>query len=124
MDSLRGVSSGSNIIIAGDFNDDADSPVLKLLEQHGVANLTRHATGQNGARGTYRYQGEWGSLDHVFGSPAIQRRLQSAFIHSPRFILEKDKQHGGWQPLRTYNGMKYRPGYSDHLPLVVKLKQE
>lgn len=122
LDSLSDVSSELNIIIAGDFNDDADSPVLKLLEQHGVANMTRHAIGQNGALGTYRYQGEWGSLDHIFGSPAIQRRLQSAYIHSPRFLLEKDKQHGGWQPLRTYNGLKYQPGYSDHLPLVMRLE--
>jgi hypothetical protein len=48
--------------------------------------------------------------------------VDSVFIHAPLFLLEKDSQYGGWRPRRTYNGMRYQPGYSDHLPLVVRLR--
>lgn len=123
LDSLRAQSPQARVLIAGDFNDDADSPVLQQLENHGVKNLTREACGENGARGTYRYQGEWGSIDHVFGSTTVVSLVDSAFIHAPRFLLEKEPLYGGFRPRRTYNGVRYQPGYSDHLPLVVRLQQ-
>lgn len=121
LDSLYALSPQSHVLIAGDFNDGAESPVLRQMEQHGVTNLTRNAIGENGVRGTYRYQGEWGSIDHVFGSSTIVTMVDSVFIHAPRFLLEKESRYGGFRPRRTYNGMKYQPGYSDHLPLVVQL---
>ena len=122
LDSLRSVSPQAHVLIAGDFNDSADSPVLQQIEKHGIRNLTRDARGQNGARGTYRYEGEWGSLDHVFGSSTIVSHVDSVYIHAPRFILEKEPRYGGFRPRRTYNGLRYQPGYSDHLPLVVRLE--
>ncbi len=121
IDSLKNHFSDPHIIIAGDFNDSADSPVLQQLETHDVKNMTREARGENGVDGTYRYQGEWGSIDHVFGSPTVVSLVDSVFIHAPRFLLEKEPQYGGFRPRRTYNGMRYQPGYSDHLPLVVRL---
>lgn len=124
MDSLRSLSPGAKIIVAGDFNDSADSPAMQQLESHDMKNLTRHAAGDNGARGTYRYQGEWGSLDHVLGSPTIVNIVDSVFIHAPRFLLEEEPRYGGLRPRRTYNGIRYQPGYSDHLPLVVRLRLE
>ena len=38
------------------------------------------------------------------------------------FLLEEEKRYGGYRPRRTYNGYRYQPGYSDHLPLVARLK--
>ena len=35
------------------------------------------------------------------------------------FLLTKDEKYGGMQPFRTYVGMKYQEGYSDHLPVYV-----
>ena len=49
--------------------------------------------------------------------------MESSRIHSPLFLLEDEKLYGGYRPRRTYNGMRYQPGYSDHLPLVVKILQ-
>ena len=37
------------------------------------------------------------------------------------FLLEEDEKYGGYKPSRTYNGMKYMGGYSDHLPIAVDL---
>ena len=122
IDSIQAMTSEPKILIAGDFNDGADSPVLRQICQHGIRNLTKDAKGQNGVRGTYRYQGEWESIDHVLGSSSIYNKVDTAYIHSPKFLLESEKLYGGFRPRRTYNGMRYQPGYSDHLPLVVRLK--
>jgi endonuclease/exonuclease/phosphatase family metal-dependent hydrolase len=122
VDSIRAVSPNAKLIIAGDFNDGPDSPVLRQICQHGIRNLTKEAKGQNGVRGTYRYQGEWESIDHILGSPYIYNNVDTANIHSPKFLLEDEKLYGGYRPRRTYNGMRYQPGYSDHLPLVIKIR--
>ena len=122
LDSIQGLSPDAQILIAGDFNDDADSPALRQIYQHGIRNLTGEVKGQNGVRGTYRYQGEWESIDHILGSSYIEHKVESAQIHAPKFLLEEEKLYGGYRPRRTYNGMRYQPGYSDHLPLVVRIK--
>lgn len=123
LDSIQRLSSDAQILIAGDFNDGPDSPVLQQICQHSIRNLTKEAKGQNGVRGTYRYKGEWESIDHILASPNIYNKVESARIHAPKFLLEDEKLYGGFRPRRTYNGMRYQPGYSDHLPLVVRLKK-
>ena len=120
VDSIQSLNSEALILIAGDFNDGADSPALRQICQKGIQNLTKEAKGQNGVRGTYRYQGEWESIDHILSSREIYNKVDTAFIHSPKFLLENEKLYGGYRPRRTYNGMRYQPGYSDHLPLVVR----
>ena len=37
------------------------------------------------------------------------------------FLLEEDEKYGGDKPFRTYYGMKYNGGYSDHLPIVLDI---
>lgn len=122
IDSVLAESADACILVAGDFNDPADGPALRRIAQHRLRNLTRDARGQHGVPGTYRYQGEWESIDHVFGSRTIYTKVDSVYIHSPLFLLEEEPRYGGFRPRRTYNGMRYQPGYSDHLPLVVRLK--
>ena len=76
-------------------------------------------------KGTYRYKGEWNSLDHIIVSPSIYNKVDTVFIHSPKFLLEEDKFYGGFMPRRTYKGMKFqKKGFSDHLPLVARFKFE
>ena len=123
LDSLQAVSHEANVLIAGDFNDEADSPSLRQIYQHGVLNLSVDACGEHGVRGTYRYQGEWGSIDHILGSPRVYSQVDTVFIHAPQFLLEKDKTYGGYHPHRTYHGMRYQSGYSDHLPLVARFRR-
>ena len=122
LDSIQKQSVDARILIAGDFNDGPESPVLQQISQHGIRNLTKEAHGANGVRGTYRYQGEWESIDHILGSSYIYNKVECARIHAPKFLLEDEKLYGGYRPRRTYNGMRYQPGYSDHLPLVVQIK--
>ena len=123
IDSIQGLTPDAQILIAGDFNDDADSPALQQICRHGLYNLTKDAHGDNGVKGTYRYRGEWESIDHILSSRVLYNKVDTAFIHSPAFLLEDEKLYGGYRPRRTYNGMRYQSGYSDHLPLVVKILQ-
>ena len=122
IDSIRAVSPDAHLVIAGDFNDGPDSDVLQEIYRHGLHNLTEDARGENDVEGTYRYQGEWERIDHILASPYIYNKVDTTYIHSPKFLLEEEKLYGGFRPRRTYNGMRYQPGYSDHLPLVVRLR--
>ena len=110
----------AHVIIAGDFNDYADSPSLQLYAGR-LSNVSAKAKGRDGrARGTYRYQGEWHSIDHVLVSRRLLPKVDSVYINDAPFLLEQEPQYGGWRPLRTYQGYRYQQGYSDHLPLVVR----
>ena len=122
VDSIRALSPEAKVMIAGDFNDAADSPSLLQYYQHGLMNITKDAVGENGVKGTYRYQGEWESIDHILGSAYIYNKVDTAYVHAPLFLLEEDAGYGGYRPRRTYIGPRYQSGYSDHLPLVVKLR--
>ena len=122
IDSIRQESPMAKFIIAGDFNDHADSPVLVNLMEHALVNVTDTAMGTHGAKGTYRYQGFWQSIDHVFVCPLLLDHVEHVYINDAPFLLEEDKKYGGVKPLRTYNGMRYHKGFSDHLPLVVRFR--
>ena len=122
IDSIQTVTSEPKILIAGDFNDGDVSLVIKQIEQHDILNLTKEASAPKGVHGTYRYKGQWESIDHILGSPSISNKVGAAFIHAPEFLLEEEKRYGGYRPRRTYNGPRYQPGYSDHLPLVVRFR--
>jgi endonuclease/exonuclease/phosphatase family metal-dependent hydrolase len=118
IDSVYAVNSEAQIIIAGDFNDGPESQTLKTIEEHRILNLTANASAPKDIGGTYRYQGEWERIDHILASPTM--KIDTAFIHAPAFLLEEDTTYGGMKPRRTYQGMRYQQGYSDHLPLVVR----
>ena len=110
----------AKVIVAGDFNDYADSPSLLYLEEHGLHNVTKDVVGSHGAKGTYRYKGRWQSIDHVLVSTVLCDSVAQTFVHDAPFLLEEDKKYGGFKPFRTYNGYRYQRGFSDHLPLVVR----
>ena len=122
VDSIQAVTSEPKILIAGDFNDGDESLIIKQIEQHDILNLTKEASAPKDVQGTYRYKGQWESIDHILGSPYISNKVCAAFIHAPQFLLEEEKRYGGYRPRRTYNGPRYQPGYSDHLPLVVRFR--
>ena len=122
IDSIRNNDNDANIIIAGDFNDTADSQPMTYLENHGLVNVSKQAIGENGARGSYKYKGRWESIDHILVSESLRPNVISYRICDTPCLIYKDKQYGGWKPRRSFNGYRYNPeGFSDHLPVVVKL---
>lgn len=118
VDSVFALNAHAKILIAGDFNDYHDSPALKQLEDHHLINISKGAGGRNGAKGTYRYHGEWRSLDQMLCSQALAILNKGCEVGDLPFLLEDDEKYGGKKPFRTYLGPRYLGGYSDHLPLV------
>ena len=119
---LAEIGPHAQVIITGDFNDYADSPALTMLYDCGLQNVTSQARGTHGARGTYRYRGEWHSLDHTLVSSKLYNKVDSVYINDAPFLLEDEPKYGGKRPMRTFQGYRYQRGYSDHLPLVVRFK--
>jgi len=124
IDSVRALSPDAHIVVAGDLNDYAEAESLRLLQQHGVIDISATAEGQHGARGTYRYRGMWGSLDHILTTPDMAQRLAECFVFDEPFLLKEDEKYGGVQPRRNYLGPRYVDGFSDHLPLVARFRLE
>ena len=124
VDSIYNVSSDAKIIVAGDFNDYTQSESIRIICESGMADVSEKAIGRNGAKGTYRYQGEWGSLDHILVSRFLAPMVDDCYINDARFLIENDEKYGGVKPRRNYLGPRYLNGFSDHLPLVARLRFE
>ena len=125
VDSVMRVRQHPSVIIMGDFNDEPTDKSMKILCADGrLQNLMTDKQ-----EGTYRYRGEWGILDQFLVSEnlldkkgSIRTSGKKAQILRHEFLLEEDEKHGGDKPYRTYNGMKYQGGFSDHLPIALDLQ--
>jgi len=121
-----------NIVIMGDFNDfPSSSSIIDVLKANPLSesisgdrlyNLMykMHIEGT----GTNKHLGEWGALDQIIvsgklldSSGSLFTTQKDAHIFEVGFLLENDPTYLGKQPFRTYTGMKYHDGYSDHLPV-------
>ena len=119
-DSVMAERQNPRLIIMGDFNDYPDGKSLQeglrvsaLAEQPESRALYNLMDNQQG--GTYRYKGEWGVLDQmVVNGGLLQPDARTR-------LLEEDNVYGGDTPFRTYKGMRYHGGYSDHLPVLLEL---
>ena len=125
VDSLMSVRKHPHVVVMGDFNDYPTNKSMKRLCSDGrLRNLMKGKK-----YGTYRYRGEWGILDQFLVSGSLLTRRGSirtsakdAQILRHDFLLEEDEKYGGYKPFRTYNGMKYLGGFSDHLPITLDLR--
>lgn len=125
------------IIIAGDFNDQPrDESLMKYLKAENIQgemegnrlyNLSYHWT-ESGS-GTHKYLSQWFVFDQIIVSGALlnskngfyTEEQNAKIVHLP-FLVEPDARYGGMQPQSTYNGFTYQGGFSDHLPIILKLK--
>ena len=141
-DSLQAVRGRCNIIIMGDFN--AYYPERCIAETLGAVPAQEvHAAGgaflrenlyllthglksDGGIGGTYKYKGEWQTLDQIIVSGTLLCPAPGHLSTSPAacrlcafpFLLKNDKS-GNPAPYRTYLGTFYQGGYSDHLPVAL-----
>lgn len=126
-------------VVMGDMNDHSDNKSLvetlrargELAEvQPGDLYNYMHTLGKNWQLGSHKYQGHWGTLDHMIVTEALlnesrpnalKAAADGAHIFAARFLLEEDTRHLGLQPYRTYAGPRFIGGFSDHLPIYVDL---
>lgn len=134
-DSVLKARSHPQLIIMGDFNDyPGNASIKKILEAEAPPAMPKlsplklyHLLARKAkARdfGTYKYRGEWGLLDHLIVSGTLLDKTGNFFtseekanIFRPPFLLIDDEKYGDKEPFRTYKGMKYQGGFSDHLPI-------
>jgi len=139
VDSVFEIHANAAIVIMGDFNDyPNDNSIVKTLkssplpdnfneiEPQKLYNLAYkiHAEGKIGS---YRHESQWGMLDQIIVSGVLldnslkTKVLSNTFqVFAPNWLLEEDKIVG-LRPFRTYIGMRYNGGFSDHLPIFVKV---
>lgn len=135
VDSVCGVRRNAYILITGDFNDCPSNRSLR--EALGAVRppeagadcgkLYNLMDGKEG--GTYRYKGHWDIFDQMIvggrllqESSSVRTGYGKARILMFPFLLEEDERYGGMSPFRTYKGMRYHGGFSDHLPLLLELE--
>ena len=136
-DSILSSNPQANIIITGDLNTGPDDdPVKSTLgaaifpdtTQASLINLTT-AVYPSKFQGTIKFQGVWECIDQWIVSKQLLNRqkgntktsAENVYIGNFDFILESDKNNVGKMPFRTFVGMTYNEGYSDHLPIYIDL---
>ena len=124
INSLKYIRRNPYILVMGDFNDYPHNRSLSVLKKSNLYNLMETKDG-----GSYKYRRNWGMLDQflVSGnllseSGTIRTSEDKATILRYPFLIKEDDKYGGDKPHRTYYGMKYQGGFSDHLPVCLDLE--
>jgi hypothetical protein len=124
--------SFANVIIMGDLNDEPESEsVYKFLSAGKPTDSTlliNLMAGRLPWEGTHKHQGHWGFLDQIIlsraswdGKNKVQISSTEPKIYGPDWLMEKDELHLGEKPYRTFLGMRYIGGFSDHLAVYLDL---
>jgi predicted extracellular nuclease len=122
-----------NLVLMGDFNDEPWDQSLTVGlgaqkpgsdSQIGLFNLMYAFNAKT--IGTYRYKDQWDILDQLILSAALldghlpDYVSASVGIKSDPWLFQKGKYAG--YPLRTFGGDSWLNGYSDHLPVFMKIR--
>ena len=118
IDSVYALHPAAKIIVMGDMNsepkEDLDGLRNRMVVESQKSKVESH--------GTHKYQGRWSCLDQFYTSPALDS-LSRAEIYNAAWIQEPDEKYLDLKPKRTYNVFRYqKDGFSDHLPILLKLK--
>lgn len=122
------------VIIMGDLNDDPISPSLtKVLKAKGDVNDVQVGGLYNpwvdmykNGIGTLGFQDAWGLFDQIVISHKWLDKKQDGFFFQKQFIFNREfltenlGRYKGY-PMRTWDGLSYRGGYSDHYPTYLVL---
>jgi hypothetical protein len=124
----------AKFVIMGDLNDDPVSPsVTKVL--NAKANVDDVKPGgifnpwinlYKKGIGTLAYQDAWGLFDQIMlGYPWLAKDQKGYFfykqyIFNKEFLVENIGKYKGY-PMRTWDGLTYRGGYSDHFPTYLMM---
>lgn len=136
VDELNQEFKNPKIIIIGDFNDQpSDESISEFLGAKKIDNKTNSnqlynlsIPWQDNKSGTIKYQSQWSVFDQIIVSGSLLenksettvRQGDASIVKFP-FLFENDEKYGGLKPKRSYIGFSYQNGFSDHLPVLLKL---
>jgi endonuclease/exonuclease/phosphatase family metal-dependent hydrolase len=140
IDSLNSVTKKLYLVVMGDFNDLPDSPSVEHIVQasrnlhsphpDSLYNLAMPLYRQNKKAGTIKYNGKWQLIDMMLVSGLLLNSKEPIYceptdyrIFKMPYLMEEDERYADSIPKRTYKGMRYNGGISDHLPVVLDIRQ-
>lgn len=137
IDSIARLEKYPKVVVMGDLNDD---PINKSITDVLGAQGSKDEIVRGGmynpwldlykkGYGTLAYQDAWGLFDQIIVSqswlPEDQKGffLKSARIFNKEYMVENKGRYKGY-PMRTWDGLTYRGGYSDHFPTYLIVFKE
>jgi len=135
LDSLLVSNPKADCIIMGDFNDEPSDRSIKdglrstfdaaRVKANGNSLMYNCWGGYEGI-GSYFYNNHWQQIDQILLSPGM---LDNKGLTAPEgtfrcFSFFRLFDDSGKKPWATYEKRKYKGGYSDHLPLILKARIE
>lgn len=133
-DSLTNVNPAAKIIIMGDMNDDpVSASITKVLQAKSrrkdvlPGDLYNPWTDHyKRGFGTLAYRDAWGLFDQIMISERWLDEMQGGFFYKTARIFDKEflkedlGKYKGY-PMRTWDGLNFRGGFSDHFPTYLIL---
>ena len=134
VDSVLLAEPGAKVLIMGDLNDDPNAPsVTHILRATGQreklipdALFNPWLQVYKKGAGTLAYQDAWSLFDQVILSHAFLSRTQNGWffyragIFKKKEMTELSGRYKGY-PKRSWDGLQYNYGYSDHFPVYITL---
>ena len=121
IDSIKNVNLNRIFFFFFFFNDEPSDPSLLSLtredQKESLINLMGPLYKEK--KGTLFYNHRWWLFDQFIISKNLLRVVRDVRILKPAFLLDKD---AGYIPFRTYSGMRYKGGFSDHLPVLLDMQ--
>ncbi|WGK66001.1 endonuclease/exonuclease/phosphatase family protein [Croceiramulus getboli] len=127
MNAIQQADPDPRLLIMGDFNDNPQSESVQHLLGTDLYNpmdllLTRY-------EGSLNHRFTWHLFDQILLSKhwmkpyANPLHFQEADVYNPKPLQEYEGKYKG-NPFRTYAGLEYLGGASDHFPVFVLFRQE
>jgi len=124
---MKDDSANTELLIMGDFNSNPDEPLMKnLVKNKNIINLSEEKYEKG--YGTYKFRGQWEMIDQVLASDVMTDTLMpfsigkySFSVFNAPFLLEDDPDYPGQRPVSTFRGFSWSEGYSDHLPVLLRV---
>ena len=129
VDSLLSLDHENQIMIMGDFNDDPVNYSIQVLEhgkkfsdslQNPMQILYKKGIG------SIAHQDRWHLFDQILFTKNFltpQRlRLKKIGVFNPKFMTQQKGPYRGY-PLRSFSGISFTNGYSDHYPVYMDLAE-
>ncbi len=133
VDSVFAIRRKPYVIIMGDLNEDPTCQAVTsglgarpFLQGRNLTDRNLVTLMDSQSDGSCRYDGYWYCYDQFIVSASLLNGLGCTSFENVKvvkhdFLLEDDNRYGGVKPYRTYNGRRYQGGFSDHLPILLRL---
>jgi hypothetical protein len=137
IDSLTQIDINAKVFVMGDLNDDpSDESVKSFLRAKYKKEDVKAGDVFNPMNDFYRrgigsnaYRDAWSLFDQIMFTSGVVDKDQEGYFHyktiifNKKFLIQRSGQYKGY-PFRTFGGMEYKGGYSDHFPVFVYLAKK